>query len=49
MIFLKWYTFILILLSFLMNLFDYGKEESASGFIFTVLASVPMLIYVFLS
>lgn len=49
MTFLKWYTFIIILLSFLMNLYKYGSDDNIAGFIVMLIMSLPMLVYIFLS
>ena len=49
MTFLKWYTFIIILLSFLMNLYKYGSDDNITGFIVILIMTLPMLVYIFLS
>ncbi len=49
MIFLKWYTFTILLLSFLMNLYNHGKDDNTVGFIVILLMTTPILIYIFLS
>lgn len=49
MIFLKWYTFIMILLSYLMNLYKHGDDNDLRGFIVILIMVTPMLIYIFLS
>ena len=49
MIFLKWYTFIILLLSFLMNLYNYGKDDNFLGFMVILIITTPMLVYIFLS
>ena len=49
MIFLKWYTFAMLTLSLLINLYSAGSEEEVNGFVFFLITTIPMLIYVFLS
>lgn len=49
MTFLKWYTFIIILLSFLMNLYKYGSDDDFLGFMVILITTTPMLVYIFLS
>lgn len=49
MTFLKWYTFIMILLSFLMNLYKYGSNDDFLGFMIILTMTTPMLVYLFLS
>ena len=49
MIFLKWYTFIMILLSYLMNLYKHGNNDDLRGFLVILIMVTPMLIYIFLS
>lgn len=50
MTFLKWYTFIMIFLSFLINLYKYGNNnDDIIGFIVILIMTLPMLVYLFLS
>ena len=49
MTFLKWYTFIIILLSFLMNLYKHSSDDDITGFIVILIMTLPMLVYLFLS
>ena len=49
MTFLKWYTFIIILLSLLMNLYKYGSDDNITSFIVVLMMSLPMLVYLFLN
>ncbi len=49
MTFLKWYTFIIIFLSFLMNLYKHGNDDDITGFIVILIMTLPMLVYLFLS
>lgn len=49
MTFLKWYTFIIILLSFLMNLYKRSSDDDVTGFIIILIMTLPMLVYLFLS
>lgn len=49
MTFLKWYTFIIILLSFLMNLYKHSSDDDVTGFIVILIMTLPMLVYIFLS
>lgn len=49
MTFLKWYTFIIILLSFLMNLYKRSSDDDVTCFIVILIMILPMLVYIFLS
>lgn len=49
MTFLKWYTFIYILLSFFITLYSDAEEKKLFNFILSLLLIPPMLVYVFLS
>ena len=49
MIFLKWYTFTMLTLSLLMNLYSAGSKKEVKGFVFFLITTIPILIYVFLS
>lgn len=49
MTFLKWYTFVMLLLSLLMNLYRCGKDDNTFEFIVILLMTTPILIYIFLS
>lgn len=49
MTFLKWYTFIIILLSLLINLYNHGKDDDILGFLVLLIMTTPMLVYIFLS
>ena len=49
MTFLKWYTFIIILLSFLMNLYKHSSNNDFLGFMVILIMTLPMLVYLFLS
>ncbi len=49
MTFLKWYTFIIILLSFIANLYNHASDDDFLGFMVTLIMTTPMLVYIFLS
>ena len=49
MIFLKWYTFTIILLSFIVNLYKYASDNDFLGFMVILIMTTPMLVYIFLS
>ena len=46
---LKWYTFVIILLSYLINLYNHAKDDDLFGFLVILIMTMPMLIYIFLS
>ena len=49
MTFLKWYTFAIILLAFLLNLYRTAKQDQIGTFIFYIIYTTPILIYIFMS
>lgn len=49
MTFLKWYTFIIILLSLLINLYNYAHDDNVISFMMVLMTIIPMLVYIFLS
>lgn len=49
MTFLKWYTFIIILLSFIANLYNHASNDDFLGFMVILTMTTPMLVYLFLS
>ena len=49
MIFLKWYTFTILTLSLLINLYESGSNDDCGGFILLLFVTIPAIIYVFLS
>lgn len=49
MTFLKWYTFVIILLSFIANLYNHANDDDILGFMVISIMTLPMLVYLFLS
>lgn len=49
MTFLKWYTFIIILLSFIANWYNHASNDDFLGFMVILIMTLPMLVYLFLS
>ena len=49
MIFLKWYSFVILLISFIGNIFKSGEESDLSRLLGTFLIILPIVIYIFLS
>lgn len=49
MTFLKWYTFIIILLSFIANLYNRANDDDILGFMVILIMTLPMLVYLFLN
>lgn len=49
MIFLKWYSFVILSISFIGNIFKSGEESDLSRLLWTFLIILPIVIYIFLS
>ena len=46
---LKWYSSILMIFSYLVNIYHYGKESEILGFIISSALEIPLIIYLILS
>lgn len=49
MTFLKWYSFVILSISFIGNIFKSGEESDLSRLLGTILIILPIIIYIFLS
>jgi len=49
MTFLKWYSFVILSISFIGNIFKSGEENDLSRLLTTFLIILPVIIYIFLS
>jgi len=49
MIFLKWYSFVILSISFICNIFKSGEESDLPRLLGTILITLPIVIYIFLS
>ena len=49
MTFLKWYSFVILSISFIGNIFQSGEESDLPRLLGTILIILPIVIYIFLS
>lgn len=49
MTFLKWYSFVILSISFIGNIFESGEESDLPRLLGTILIILPIVIYIFLS